>query len=586
MTEFIKTIVSAIKTWVKGLIKESTADWNQNDAETENYVKNRTHYEEVVKQIMVNENLDFSNCETVNWGQTKVGYLYEDISLSLIVGDEYDVCFDGVTYSCKSFMDGEFDNVVIGNGAFVADCNEDNGLPFAVGNYSSGETYAYVIVADQNAHAISVATSSTVVHKLDKKYLPDGISPQSDWNQNDVNKEDYIKNRTHYTGFEESIKIPEITVSSWEEKDEELNSYRCFIEFTDIEEELTLYEDEGKPYFVIFDGIKYDCLVWDGDEVYGIGKSALCGNRAYSNDDIPFCAILFSTSGFLYAKEPGDHSFVLGKYEEVVYKLDEKYIPDSIARSDIQEELVEKVSHIEEKMDKENPVGTGSFVINGLDGKSVGENSFTAGQDSWANGARSTAIGYGIVSGEDDQTVFGKFNKIEPIYEETTAANISYGLTLNGYYNVAASYEFDEITGTFALIDSKRYSISSSNYTGYYACSGTTYGQSHIFKIESGTQTIGNERKRATRTISAVKLEPKYVHMVGNGTSAAARSNAHTLDWSGNAWFAGDVYIGGAGQDDDTVKKLATVEQIDEAIAEIPEVEAIPDEDIIALFSA
>lgn len=32
-----------------------------------------------------------------------------------------------------------------------------------------------------------------------------------------------------------------------------------------------------------------------------------------------------------------------------------------------------------------------------------------------------------------------------------------------------------------------------------------------------------------------------YVHIVGNGTSVDARSNAHTLDWSGNAWFAGDV---------------------------------------------
>ena len=32
-----------------------------------------------------------------------------------------------------------------------------------------------------------------------------------------------------------------------------------------------------------------------------------------------------------------------------------------------------------------------------------------------------------------------------------------------------------------------------------------------------------------------------YAHIVGNGTSDTARSNAHTLDWSGNAWFAGKV---------------------------------------------
>jgi hypothetical protein len=33
----------------------------------------------------------------------------------------------------------------------------------------------------------------------------------------------------------------------------------------------------------------------------------------------------------------------------------------------------------------------------------------------------------------------------------------------------------------------------------------------------------------------------KYAHIVGNGTSDTNRSNAHTLDWSGNAWFAGKV---------------------------------------------
>ncbi len=36
-------------------------------------------------------------------------------------------------------------------------------------------------------------------------------------------------------------------------------------------------------------------------------------------------------------------------------------------------------------------------------------------------------------------------------------------------------------------------------------------------------------------------LDDNYSHIVGNGTSNANRSNAHTLDWSGNAWFAGTI---------------------------------------------
>ena len=35
--------------------------------------------------------------------------------------------------------------------------------------------------------------------------------------------------------------------------------------------------------------------------------------------------------------------------------------------------------------------------------------------------------------------------------------------------------------------------------------------------------------------------EGKYAHIVGNGTADDARSNAHTLDWNGNAWYAGSI---------------------------------------------
>ena len=32
-----------------------------------------------------------------------------------------------------------------------------------------------------------------------------------------------------------------------------------------------------------------------------------------------------------------------------------------------------------------------------------------------------------------------------------------------------------------------------------------------------------------------------YAHIVGKGTEDGLRSNAHTLDWDGNAWYAGSV---------------------------------------------
>ena len=60
----------------------------------------------------------------------------------------------------------------------------------------------------------------------------------------------------------------------------------------------------------------------------------------------------------------------------------------------------------------------------------------------------------------------------------------------------------------------------------------------------------------------------KYAHIVGNGTSYNGHSNAHTLDWGGNAWFAGDVYVGSTSgtNEDDGSKKLATEEYVNNNI--------------------
>lgn len=50
-----------------------------------------------------------------------------------------------------------------------------------------------------------------------------------------------------------------------------------------------------------------------------------------------------------------------------------------------------------------------------------------------------------------------------------------------------------------------------------------------------------------------------YAHIVGNGTSGSNRSNAHTLDWSGNAWFAGDVQSATGGKLSEKTDKSTSV---------------------------
>lgn len=61
----------------------------------------------------------------------------------------------------------------------------------------------------------------------------------------------------------------------------------------------------------------------------------------------------------------------------------------------------------------------------------------------------------------------------------------------------------------------------------------------------------------------------EYAHIVGNGTTKSARSNAHTIDWDGNAWFAGKIYVGGTGQDDEAAVEVATLDNTEEWVFEL-----------------
>lgn len=63
--------------------------------------------------------------------------------------------------------------------------------------------------------------------------------------------------------------------------------------------------------------------------------------------------------------------------------------------------------------------------------------------------------------------------------------------------------------------------------------------------------------------------EEHYLHIVGNGQSKDNRSNAHTLDWDGNAWYQGEVYVGGTAQTNGS-EKLVKQSELNSALANVP----------------
>lgn len=74
------------------------------------------------------------------------------------------------------------------------------------------------------------------------------------------------------------------------------------------------------------------------------------------------------------------------------------------------------------------------------------------------------------------------------------------------------------------------------------------------FTVAMGNCTVASGTDQFVQGKYNVKdTGSKYVHIIGNGTSDTARSNAHTVDWNGNAWFSGDI----EGVKDGTTHKLS-----------------------------
>lgn len=81
---------------------------------------------------------------------------------------------------------------------------------------------------------------------------------------------------------------------------------------------------------------------------------------------------------------------------------------------------------------------------------------------------------------------------------------------------------------------------------------------------EGANTTASGEAQHVQGKYNIKDTNEKYAHIVGNGTSNTARSNAHTIDWNGLGWFAGGLKVGGTGQDDPNAVGVATLANAEE----------------------
>ena len=86
-----------------------------------------------------------------------------------------------------------------------------------------------------------------------------------------------------------------------------------------------------------------------------------------------------------------------------------------------------------------------------------------------------------------------------------------------------------------------------SHAEGYHANANGKYSHAEgQLTIAAGTaQHVQGKWNIEDTSVTTEKPYGTYAHILGNGTSDSNRKNAHTIDWNGNAWFAGDIKIGG-----------------------------------------
>lgn len=173
--------------------------------------------------------------------------------------------------------------------------------------------------------------------------MGDGAT-QADWNENDETSPAYVKNRPFYVASEANGKVIfDGTVEA--SIDNENGSYQAEPYYIPIEETFII----GESYVVIVNGEAYDVVCQNNYYPYLGAKNSSDLNvypfSAYSQDNVntgnvPAMSISFPTQGIHTVK------IVHGTPEELV-QIDEKFIPDSIARkSDMVELTAEDIRNI------------------------------------------------------------------------------------------------------------------------------------------------------------------------------------------------------------------------------------------------
>jgi hypothetical protein len=143
-----------------------------------------------------------------------------------------------------------------------------------------------------------------------------------------------------------------------------------------------------------------------------------------------------------------------------------------------------------------------------------------------------------------------------------------------GFYTVASG-EYSHAEGC-CIVNADGTVAMASNAAGVAShAEGVSWATGDASHAEGFGTIAAGMYQHAQGTFNIEDTAEEYAHIVGNGYATTdqlddvVRSNAHTLDWNGTAWFAGDVFVGSTSgtHKDNGSKRLATEDFVTAAVA-------------------
>ena len=304
-----------------GEMEQIQSDWNVSNRADLAYIKNKPFYEDAngwatlrpcteLRPFVLNTSFNV--------------FVYEGQALfnGFTVGDTYRITWDGISYECVA----QDANALIPGAIACGNCAPfgyiGNNEPFIViyTVASNGNWETFCSLTDTSAgglHSVGIEKVGNEVHKLDSKFLH-----APDWNVWDKRQAGYIDNKPFGTIPSGTIVIEETTVVVGENHlgvvygEPNIGPYNYIVEFDGVNYPITCKVTE-------YAGIVEYWLIYEsnGETVFGLGKNFQGASE-----------ILVVSSAI-----PGKHTFKVTLAEDVVEKIESKYLPDNIGDSSLPE---------------------------------------------------------------------------------------------------------------------------------------------------------------------------------------------------------------------------------------------------------